>query len=185
MIHQKFPFLKSFPFDHYDISMGKEREINEDGQVELFDNEELYDFKYVSRDKDITISFYDTDIDFLNELSSEITKLDSVRKNIDKGLESDEISVKMAAIKKTKTFLKKVKSPAEDTTTFKTVLDGLQEINEVELSDKAIKKIDKLDKKLEDEKLNTNEVITIHSFLDFQLHHAKIMLGIIIASKIH
>tara|TARA_B100000963_G_scaffold334854_1_gene328457 strand:+ start:27337 stop:27891 length:555 start_codon:yes stop_codon:yes gene_type:complete len=184
MFYKKFPFLKSFPFDHYEISGGEETGNKEGKLSELFDDE-LYNFKYFSRDKDITISFYDSDIEFLNRISSEIKSLDSIRKSIDKGLNSDDMLIKFSSIRKAKTFLKKVKSPAEDAGTFKTVLNGLQEINEVNLSKDIIKKIDKLDKKLKDEKLNVNESITIDSYLDFQLHHAKIMLGVVIASKIH
>ncbi len=184
MLYELFPFLKSFPFDQYIISGGKERGDEENEEKNLFDDE-LFNFKYMYRDKDITISFYDTDILFLNEISKDIKSLDSTRKSLDKGLNSDNILVKFTSIKKAKVFLKKVKSPAENISTFQTVLNGLQEINEVELSDNIVNKIDKLDKTLKDEKLKVNELITIDSYLDFQLHHAKIMLGIIIASKIH
>jgi len=186
MLYKIFPFLKSFPFEQYDISGGKERNDEEGEHEHEHDyQDELFNFKYFSRDKDITISFYDSDIHFLHNISKDIKSLDTVRKSIDKGLKSEDMLIKFSAIKKAKTFLKKVKSPAEESGTFKTVLDGLQNINEVKLSKDVINKIDKLDKKLKDEKLNVNELITIDSYLDFQLHHAKIMLGIVIASKIH
>jgi len=184
MLYELFPFLKSFPFDQYIISGGKGEEEEENEQKNSFEDE-LFNFKYVYRDKDIVISFYDTDILFLDVISKDITVLDGIRKSIDKGLDSNSMTVKFTSIRKAKTFLKKIKSPAENADTFKTVLNGLQEMNEVELSEDIINKIDELDKKLKDEKLNVNELITIDSYLDFQLHHAKIMLGIVIASKIH
>jgi len=109
----------------------------------------------------------------------------SLRLEIDEALKSDEILTKFEGIEKTKPFLTKVKSPAVETNSFTTVLNGLQEINEVEFSEGIVNKINNLDRKLIDFKFNVSETRVIHSYLDFQLHHAKIMLGVVIASKIH
>lgn len=180
MIYEIFPFLKSFPFDEYTLSSGKDADYHEE-----LDKDELIDFTYQTMDKDITISFFNEDMEFLDMISGNVTSLDSLRFQIDEALKSNEILTKFEGIEKTKPFLEKVKSPAVDTGSFTTVLNGLQEINEVEFSEGIVNKINKLDKKLIDFKFNVNEIKAIHSYLDFQLHHAKIMLGVIIASKIH
>ena len=180
MIYENFPFLKSFPFDEYTLSSGKDADYHEE-----LDKDELIDFTYKAMDKDITISFFNEDMEFLDIISEKVTSLDSLREDIDNALKSDEMLDKFEGIKKVKPFLKKVKSPAVDVSSFTTVLKGLQEINEVEFSEGIVNKINKLDKKLIDFKFNVNEIKAIHSYLDFQLHHAKIMLGVIIASKIH
>lgn len=181
MIYQTFPFLQSFPFEEYKLSEGKDS----DHHQEVFKKEDLYDFQYRAADKDVTISFYKEDIEFLNMISENVKKLDSLRENIDEGLKSSNMLVKFKSIEKSKAFLKKVNSPAEDVTTFRSVLDGLQEINEVSLSEGIIKKINRLDKKLVDFDFTVNELMAVHAYLDFQLHHVKIMLGVVIASKIH
>ena len=181
MIYEIFPFLESFPFDEYILSSEKGSEKYED----LLTEEELFDFQYSAMDKDITVSFYKEDIEFLNEISEKINQLDSLREEIDKGLESDDILVKFESIRISKSFLKKVKSPAENENVFRSVLDGLQEINETNFSEGIIGKINKLDKSLADYKFTVNESMAIEAYLNFQLHHVKIMLGVVIASKIH
>lgn len=181
MIYEIFPFLESFPFDEYVLSSEKGSEKYED----LLGEEELIDFKYEAMDKDITVSFYKEDIEFLNIASEKISKLDSLREEIDKGLKSDDTLVKFESIKKTKRFLKKVSSPAENGEAFRSVLDGLQEMNEVELSEGIIGKINRLDKDIAEYSFTVNESMAIEAYLNFQLHHVKIMLGVIIASKIH
>jgi len=180
MLYENFPFLKSFPFDEYTLSSGKDADYHDE-----LDRDELIDFTYKAMDKDITISFFNEDIEFLDMISKKIISLNSLRKDIDDALKSNEMLTKFEGIEKTKPFLKKVKSPAIDVSSFTTVLNGLQKINEVEFSNGIIDKINKLDKTLIDFKFNVNEARTVHSYLDFQLHHAKIVLGVIIASKIH
>jgi len=181
MIYEIFPFLESFPFEEYILSSGKDSDYHDD----IIDKQELFDFQYTAMDKDITISFYKEDIEFLNMISGNVNKLDSLPEHIDQGLVSNNILDKFESIKKSKAFLKKVKSPAENENVFRSVLDGLQEINETSLSEGIIGKINKLDISLADYKFTLNESMAIEAYLNFQLHHVKIMLGVVIASKIH
>ena len=181
MIYEIFPFLESFPFDEYTLSSEKGSEKYEN----LLSDEELIDFQYTAIDKDITVSFYREDIEFLNMISEKINKLDSLREEIDRGLQSDDTLVKFESIRISKSFLKKVKSPAENEDVFRSVLDGLQEINETKLSEGIIGKINRLDDSLANYKFTVNESMAIEAYLNFQLHHVKIMLGVVIASKIH
>jgi hypothetical protein len=181
MIYEIFPFLQSFPFKEYIISSVKDSDKFDD----ILNKEELVDFQYTAFDKDIAVSFYREDIEFLNMISDNIKLLDSLREDIDKGLDSSDILVKFESIKHSKKFLKKIKSPAEKGDVFKSVFEGLQEINEVKLSDGIVGKINKLDKRLAKYQFTVNESMAVEAYLNFQLHHVKIMLGIVIASKIH
>lgn len=185
MIYEIFPFLESFPFKEYVLSNGKSSEKYKDLLNKEDEDEELINFQYTSMDKDITVSFYEEDMEFLNIISRNISKLDSLRKEIDKGLKSDDILVKFESIRKSKAFLKKVKSPAEKENIFRSVLDGFQEINEINLSEGIIGKINKLDDKLANYRFTVNELMAVEAYLNFQLHHVKIILGVVIASKIH
>ena len=58
-------------------------------------------------------------------------------------------------------------------------------MNEIELSEGIIGKINRLDKDIAEYSFTVNESMAIEAYLNFQLHHVKIMLGVIIASKIH
>lgn len=181
MIHEIFPFLESFPFDQYIISSGKASDKFDD----VLSEEELIDFQYAALDKDIAVSFHKEDIEFLNMISENIKVLDSLREAIDRGLDSNDMIVKFESIKHSKKFLKKIESPAQQEDVFRSVFNGLQEINEVKISDGIVGKINKLDKRLAKYKFTVNELMAVEAYLNFQLHHVKIMLGVVIASKIH
>jgi len=179
----EFDFLNSFPFEEYEITSGKELELP-DGEINEYKND-LYNFTYSIPQSEVTISFHEDDMRFLNEKSNDIQELDSFRKNIDVGLKSNDIKFKFKCIKKNRKFLKRIGSPATKLDTFNDVLNGIQEMNGAKLSDKLIKKIINLNEKMDLSELTIGEEKSIFSYLNFQLHHVKIMLGVIIASKIH
>lgn len=181
----EFEFLKSFPFDEYEMTNGEEAIGSETSLDVESDNSMLYNFTYPIPQSEVTISFYEDDICFLYEISSNINILDSVRKHIDLGLESESIVYKMKCIKKTRPFLKKIETPSNTKDLFVSVLEGIQRINTINLPDTMLKDTIKLKEGINLESMHLDEEKTISSYLNFQLHHAKIMLGIIIASKIH
>ena len=65
MIYEIFPFLQSFPFKEYIISSVKDSDKFDD----ILNKEELVDFQYTAFDKDIAVSFYREDIEFLNMMN--------------------------------------------------------------------------------------------------------------------
>ena len=48
-----------------------------------------------------------------------------------------------------------------------------------------IGKINRLDRDIAEYSFTVNESMAIEAYLNFQLHHVKIMLGVVIASKIY
>lgn len=145
----------------------------------------LYNFTYDIPQSEVTISFYEDDICFLYETSDTIKILDTVRENIDRGLATADIIHKMKRIKKIKPFLKKINGSTDSKDLFISVLDGIQKLNTTELPNRLLNDTIKLKESINLEDTTRNEEKTISSYLNFQLHHAKIMLGVIIASKIH
>tara|TARA_R110000868_G_scaffold110719_5_gene299653 strand:+ start:3031 stop:3591 length:561 start_codon:yes stop_codon:yes gene_type:complete len=181
----EFEFLKSFPFDEYEMTCGEEAISSETGLDIEPEKSMLYNFTYPVPQSEVTISFYEEDICFLYEISSNISILDSVRKHIDLGLKSESILYKMKCIKKTRPFLNKIETPSNTKDLFVSVLEGIQRINTINLPDTMLKDTIKLKEGIDLDSMRSGEERIISSYLNFQLHHAKIMLGIVIASKIH
>lgn len=195
-VYNAFPFLEAFPFKLYKISIGKDKAFGidlESAQKLLFQDYDLkiqpiplIHFTYINESNDITISFYFEDIAFLAERSEEIIKLDSVRKIIDRGLKNVKFSSKMKAIKELDPFMKKAgTSDILKKDTFYSVLRSIQEIHEIALTKDVVDKLRNLDVSLKSKDLLSSEQICVNTYLNFQLHHAKIILGTIIAAKIY
>ena len=195
-VYKIFPFLEAFPFKYYKMSLGKDKSFGLDleaAQKLLFGENDvkirpipLIHFTYANDSSDITISFYLEDIGFLADRADEIIKLDSVRKIIDRGLKNIKFSSKMKAIRELDSFMKKAgTSDILKKDTFYSVLRSIQEIHETTLSKDTVDKLRNLDESLKTRQLLSSEQICVNTYLNFQLHHAKIILGTIIASKIY
>jgi hypothetical protein len=195
-VYTTFPFLEAFPFKEYKISLSKEHvsSMDENATNKLLYSEydlqfeplSLIHFTYPCDNSDVTISFYMDDIDFLNNKSDSILKLDSTLVEINKGLNNQDIIKKMKAIKHLFPFMKKVgTSEALKKDTFESVLKSIQSMSDINLSNKTVDQIKNLDENIDLSNLKSDEEKCVIIHLDFQLHHAKIILGTIIASKIY
>ncbi len=197
-VYETFPFLESFPFEEYNIRIEKERDFGVeldpknkilyegDLELELEPVQHLIHFTYRCDNSDVTISFYLDDIDFLNDRADKIIKLDSIRKIIDVGLNNIDIVLKMKAIKKLGTFMKKVgTTDVLKKDAFGSVLKSIQSMSGMKIPRKISTRVINLDEKINIKELKVDEEKCIMLYLDFQLHHAKIILGTIIASKIY
>lgn len=193
-IFEVFPFLQSFPFDMYEISIEKDTFFIDDIGVDIssisalnqLDEPEVVSFKYDADGNDIVISFHMDDIEYIKELSDGVKKLDAIREKLDNALEDDELKVKVSAIKAGNKFIDSLSSDFKESEyTFKSVLDNIIKLNGVEMSHKLVQNIIDLKSSINIKKLTVNEVKSINMYMDFQLHHAKIMLGIVIAAKIY
>ena len=193
-VYTNFPFLEAFPFKEYKISLSESEMEDIYPEDELLYREDelkleplsLIHFTYAYDNSDVTISFYLEDVDFLHKKSDSISKLDSIRKKVDGGLNNQDIIKKMKAIKLLAPFMIKV-GTAEvlKRDTFESVLESVQKMSSISLSNKMIEQIKNLDENINVKKLKYIEEQCMMIYLDFQLHHAKIILGTIIASKIY
>ena len=194
-IYEDFPFMQAFPFEDYSIEIesddafyGEDLEgldFSKMPGLRDLDRQNIVNFTYMSKNSDVVISFHKDDVLYIDEVSESIKKLDSIRERIDKGLATNSLKLKIRAIGHGDIFIKRVSPAFEETKeTFKTVLDSMLVLHEVEMSQKMVLKIITLDKNIDMTKLTPEEVKTIMMYLDFQLHHARIILGVVIASKI-
>jgi hypothetical protein len=192
-LYKIFPFLDSFPFEDYAISLEKDTFnpqalgidpmiVNNVSGLEMPD---VINFFYVESDSKIMISFYTNDISYLKEKSVEIKSLDSIRKNIDTGLQSLSIIDKIDSIKKSTKFIKLLNSGLIASVSFNEVFLDMLKIDNIELSNKTIISLQNMSSTVKEENFTDAELQVIRTFYNFRLHYVKILLGVIISAKIY
>jgi hypothetical protein len=192
-LYKALPVMESFPFTEYLIEVEADDIkpefdvapilINELG---AFGNTQRLNFYYDDGETTIMISFYQDDLLDLVSISSSIKKLDSVNKDIALGLETTDIVEKIDYVKKSRKFSKLLKLDCFANPPFEAILQELISTNGAILESEIVLELQKLKpKKILNINLGEKEKTAIFSYLNFQLHYAKILLGIVIAAKIY
>lgn len=191
-----FPFLEAFPFDFYEFEFEYNRGLNETslldpiiikaggGLVEPY----IINFTYVSDNIYTTLSFYSHDIKYVHESADKIKKMDNLVKSLDNAIKSSDHLLKIKTIKQgERNLLKKIGSSLADSGEyFNKILDQLKEINEIKMTKSEASAIKSLSlNKIEQLNLPRETINVVNGYLDAQLHHINILLGIIIATKIY
>lgn len=193
-IFEAVPFLRSFPFDEYEL------EINVDGvdiadlgvspilidALGTFGTEQYIRFYYDHHGSKTMVSIHVDDILDLQQEAENIQTLDETFRRIKEAIESSDIRKKVSIVKKSKKFIEETGIEALILIQFSEVLAGLAEAEEVEVSQGLSSALLSLVQKsiLENTKTQ-NDRRLVTSYLDFHLHYAMIILGIVIAAKIH
>lgn len=191
-IYKRFPFLSAFPFKQYSISLQKDEfEVDLDidpiiiNSVGSLESPKQLCFHYVEQDTQIMLSFYEADVDFIYEKSSGVKFFDEIRRTIDLALDSDSINHKIEAIKRCNKFLSEVNSALVPNSNFIGVLNDLLGANGIVLPTRILSALHKMSSNIKEEKFSIKEKSVVSAYFNFHLHHAKIVLGIIIAAKIY
>jgi len=189
-----FPFLLSFPFDDYTITLEQGADYLDDLGIDPIvlsaggggiAAPDFVNFLHTGKDNRITLSFYTYDINFIVNNSVDILKFDDVRKSLDNGLDSSDLHIKLKSIKIGERFIKKIGKSLVAGSSFNKLLDDLLEHNEHSFSRESIKDIKLKKIKAAEHKYGKTEESIITSFYDLHLHHLKILLGIVISIKIY
>jgi len=189
-LYSEFPYLESFPFNNfYRIALTKDITSNAIGPYLMdiayaTDETESITFSYKEEPHEIYIYFLKEDIIFFQAKATYIKTLNSVREALDDGLTSMDMSVKAKCVNLSISFLNKVDPGYADFGNFNGILNDLIEISNANFYTLIAEKAKAF---LEGRtvKLTTKERDVLTSYFNFQLHHAKIILGMIIAAKIH
>jgi hypothetical protein len=192
-VYEAYPILQSFPFGGYNIALEQEEDdganlgidpviISESGGIAP---PEFVNFYYMGKYTNIALSFYTYDINFIRDNAHKIKKLDSLRELLDTGLESDDSLIKISSIKKGERFLKKIGSSLNVGKSFDQILDQLLVEGTHVVTSAQIKKIKGKSPTLDVTEFSEDIQIIINSFYNIHLHHIKILLGVVIAAKIH
>ncbi len=193
-VYDSVPFLLSFPFDTYEMSL----EVVGVDSAELgvspilieklgtFGTEELIKFTYGNSKERIILSIHVEDILDIEENSSYVKQLDEPFKYLKGAILSDSIGEKISAIKKSKKFINSLRLENISELPLEMALESMSLLNETSVTVDLKAVLYSLSiKKIEAFKATKKEKKMIFDFLDFQLHYAMIILGIVIAVKIH
>ena len=192
-IFEKYPFLSSFPFPDYDIRLESGEDYATASGIDPIiisaaggiAQPEFINFDYAGKYTKIMLSFYTYDVKYMYENSHKIKKLDSVRELLDIGLDTDILVEKIEAIKKGERFIKKLGTSLVAGKSFDHVFDEFMKSKGYEIDKTHIRKIKSMYKTLDETELEDGVKKIVRSFYNIHLHHIKILLGIIIAAKIH
>lgn len=189
-----FPFLLSFPFHDYSITLEQGVDYLDDLGIDPIvlsaggggiAAPDFVNFQHTGEENKITLSFYTYDISFIINNCSHILKFDDVRKSIDDGLDSLDIGEKLKSIKIGEKLVRKIGKSLVAGSSFNKLFDDLLKNNGHSLRADVIRDIKLKRLKVPEYEYTEVEKSIIRSFYDLHLHHLKILLGIVIAIKIY
>lgn len=189
-----FPFLLSFPFHDYSITLEQGADYLDDLGIDPIvlsaggggiAAPDFVNFQHTGEENKITLSFYTYDISFIINNCSHILKFDDVRKSIDDGLDSLDIGEKLKSIKIGEKLVRKIGKSLVAGSSFNKLFDDLLKNNGHSLRADVIRDIKLKRLKVPEYEYTEVEKSIIRSFYDLHLHHLKILLGIVIAIKIY
>lgn len=193
-LYDALPFIESFPFDEYDISLEKIDVIDATHGIspilvkefEPFESNNTICFQYFEMDANHTVTFSEDDVLDISESSDLIEILSPVRKYLKMAIDSVELREKVQAIRKSKKFIQQLDLEYLLQVEFGEILGAILEIYGGSLTSQEKLAIIRLNLKKIDEHIISDQNHKIaKAFLNFQLHYAMIILGIVIATKIH
>jgi hypothetical protein len=193
-VFEAIPFLRSFPFDEYEIEMSVDGVDVADLGISpilidalgTFGTEQYVRFYYDHLGSKTMVSIHADDVFDIQQEAQGVQKLDEIFKQLKEAITLNDIRKKVSLVKKSKKFIEEIGVEAVILISFTEVLAALAEAEGVELGQELSSALLGLTAKsiIENAKTANDKRLTI-SYLDFHLHYAMIILGIVIAAKIH
>jgi hypothetical protein len=193
-VFEAIPFLRSFPFDEYEIEMSVDGVDVADLGISpilidalgTFGTEQYVRFYYDHLGSKTMVSIHADDVFDIQQEAQGVQKLDEIFKQLKEAITLEDIRKKVSLVKKSKKFIEEIGVEAVILISFTEVLIALAEAEGVELGQELSSALLGLTAKsiIENAKTANDKRLTI-SYLDFHLHYAMIILGIVIAAKIH
>lgn len=189
-----FPFMEAFPFEDYELTLEMEGTDPADIGVApiliqmlgTFGTDTTLNFSYLENETSITISLYQEDVYFISEEAKNISKLNLIREQLDAGLASDNLELKIENIRKGRKFVSGVGSENLSGVDYNMILADIITMNEASLTSTQMHGLLKLNhKKIIDMNPKGKDLNAIIAYLNFQLHYSRTILGIVIATKIY
>lgn len=177
------PFLENFPFDEFSISLA---ELPPPTGVISNNPIKIINFECLNGINS-TINIFEKELWFLNSISDKITQLNDIKVSIDNGLAAPTILAKRDAIlacEKWTTSFDETGQMKFSHETFLSVLAAMIDNHHTENPKPLVDSINKLHQKTGIVRLDRQSEKTILCYYQFQLIYFKMVLGIIIASKI-
>lgn len=187
VVQKKYPFLENFPFNEFQVEAGdvfKPMGPDESSYPNKIVDPKLLKFVYEVGQSSMTIMIFEQELNWLNEIAEKITDLDHATKAIDDAINSPDLLAKRDGVN----FAEEWSSKIQDNRTrlsYSTsgeILAGLVK-SQAQLTD-VINKLVKLALGKGLVGLDREEYQIILTYYQFQLIYTKLILGIVIASKI-
>lgn len=190
-VTRKYPFLKNFPFGEFSMdvadSPGPGFMLDEDFEP-IFNSESepsLVKFNYVAKGTGkISIVIFEQELNWIDSISSDVKDLDKIRRSLDRGLRSKDLLAKRDAVELADAWCANVqdKRAKLSYSTMGEVLAGL--IKDQSQLIRIISKLSLLSLKRGLVSLTKEEYQIVLTYYHFQLIYTKLILGLVIASKI-
>lgn len=193
-LYEELPFMEAFPFNEYDIALEVEgTDFSEIGVSEIllntlgsFGTNEKINFFYREGKFKIMVAFNLDHLFELAENSKNVVQLTPIKKYLDEALQTNEINSKLEALIKSKRFINKLESDPLFDPPFEAILFDMFLMHDVTLSTTQILGVMQLNyDNIIGIGLAEKEIEVLNYFLNFRLHYVRIMLGIVIATKIY
>jgi hypothetical protein len=190
VVSRKYPFLQNFPFSEFQLKAGEFRQQSnmmstEDASSLQVIDPNLVKFVYEHNGSSMTIVIFEEELNWINSVADKIKDLDGASVKIEDGLKNlDDILLKRDAVNFAESWCFKVQDDRArlSYSTGSEILTSLVK-NPNELVS-IINKIVKLSLGKGLVSLTEDEYSIILTYYQFQLIYAKLILGIVIGSKL-
>jgi hypothetical protein len=195
LINRAYPFLANFPFgDQFTMEIS-----NTPVLAAMFDDEfestsssksgkspTVIDFIHTKSKVKSKVSIFREDLLWIDQVSASVKKLDKISKQIDRGIKSNDLLVKRNISLETDEWLLNVSDPKNSLSReiFNGVLTDLISNKPLYRVTEIVNTVNKLYSKKGLVKLSKDDADIIFTFIHFRLIYAKLILGIVISSKI-
>jgi hypothetical protein len=146
----------------------------------------LINFTHVGTPSKMVISMYADELEWISEVADSIKSLDKIAKRIDKGLKTKDIFLKRDIVMEADLWLNGIKdrSASLSKETFNEVIQSLLGGKPLSEAVSVINSVNKMYTKKGVVKISKENLNIIFTYFHFKLVYAKLILGIVIASKI-
>lgn len=192
ILNKKYPFLANFPFSEFSLEVGElrmqgmpqeEPEMTEPKMARY--SSPIIKFVY-EKDSRFSINIHEKDLLWIEQRSEQVVELDIVSQILTAGLDSNNLLEKRDATEIADDWIKKISDSKTMLaySTFSDVLSALIGDRQIKDTVQLINSINKLANKKGLVKLNRDEYAIIEAYYNFRLIYTRLILGIVIASKI-
>lgn len=190
-INRAFPFMKNFPFgNEFSMEVAEPQVMammfDEEFSTAKRSNPSLINFTNTGSPSKMVISMYPGELEWIGDVADSVKNLDTIAKRIDKGLKAKDIFLKRDIVMESDLWLNGIKdrSATLSKETFNDVIQSLLEGKSLDEAVSVINAVNKLYTKKGVVKISKENLNVIFTYFHFRLVYAKLILGIVIASKI-
>lgn len=197
ILGRRYPVLRNFPFAEFELESANPPadsffiEEDDEGTTRIIEPN-LIKFVYrtpvkskkIGRFAELSVVLFDKEFNWLCEIADKITDLDGISKTLDRAIKSDNLLAKRDAVEISQAWCSKIED-GRTRLSYSTISDILTSLvkNQAEFVS-IVNKIESLSLKSGLVSLTPFEHELIMTYYQFQLIYAKLILGIVIASKI-